>query len=453
MAHPTLPASRVQRVSRQTHGCMPHPAAPPGQARPGSPFHAAPRPGCRGALIFGLFALCLAPAAHGVEFHATVSAAPIWESRATASPYEVGQGTTRNTSRQDLELRLREGGFNAQTTLRWQATEGGKPERHGVANQAYFDGDLGDGLGFTVGKKVLSWGVGFGFRPLDVVQRENRRDVNPPALVGLPLLALERFSADTAWTLAWVRPGVESGEKAGSDDSRDSALAFHGYRLVDGDDVHAVARLSHRRSFELGLGATRVVGEEWSFHGAALYQRRSSKTLNTLAENGGLLAASDPMHATPRRNGVKVVAGAQWTGGPWSILAEAWYDADTYSRAEWQRLDALTARQRTLAGVAPASAIAGNVAWSSRAYRADNLLRENLLLRLAHDNGDGFKAHAELLLTPADGGRVLTLGASHEGDRQRLSIGLRQLGGRSDSAYAQSPLRCIAWIEWRWALF
>jgi len=133
-----------------------------------------------------------------------------------------------------------------------------------------------------VGKKVMSWGVGFGFRPLDVVQRENRRGVNLPALTGLPLLALERFSADSAWTLAWVRPGSGSGARAGSDDSRDSSLAFHWYRLADGDDLHAVARVSHRRGFEAGLGATRVVGEEWSFHGAALYQRRYGKTLITL---------------------------------------------------------------------------------------------------------------------------------------------------------------------------
>jgi len=159
------------------------------------------------------------------------------------------------------------------------------------------------------------------------------------------------------------------------------------------------------------------------------------------------------MLALPQRNGLKAVAGAQWTGSHWSMLAEAWYDADAYSHAEWQRLDALTARQRALANIAPAQAIAGNIAWSSQAYQANNLLRENLLLRLAHDNGDGFKPYAELLLTPADGGRILTLGASHEGDRQRLTFGLRQLGGKSDSAYAQAPLRRVAWIEWRWALF
>lgn len=396
-----------------------------------------------------LLALLFTLPAHGTQFNATLIAAPTWESRTTASPYEVGQGTTHNNLRQDVELRLREGGFNAQVTTRWLATEGRQPEFHGFSNQVYYDGDLGAGLGFTIGKKVMSWGVGFGFRPLDIVQRENRRGVNLPALTGLPLFALEHFSADSAWTLAWVRPGSGSG----NDDRHDSSLAFHWYRLTDGDDLHAVARISHRRGFEVGLGATRVVGEEWSFHGAALYQRRYEKTLNSLAERGGLLATSPPMLATNQRNGLKAVLGAQWTGGAWSILGEAWYDADAYSYAEWKRLDALTARQHGLTGIVPTSAVNGNIAWSSPAYLPINLLRENLLLRVAYDNGDGLKPYAELLSTPRDGGRVLTLGISHEGDRQRISLGFRQLGGKSDSAYAQSPLHRLAWIEWRWALF
>src|ERR1035438_1910937 len=69
----------------------------------------------------------------------------------------------------------------------------------------------------------MSWGVGFGFRPLDVVQRENRRGVNLPPLVGVPVLAVERFTTDAAWTLALTSPG----QGAGSDDSRDSCTHRH----------------------------------------------------------------------------------------------------------------------------------------------------------------------------------------------------------------------------------
>lgn len=407
----------------------------------------------RPVALLGAAALLLAPPAPAAEFNARLMLAP-WEATGNdASPYRIAppvMPAQNRGLRQDLELRLREGGFNAQGTLRWQASQGATPEQHAIANQFYHDGELGNGFGFTVGKKVMSWGVGFGFRPLDIVQRENRRGVNLPAPVGLPLLAIEHFGTQEAWTLAWVRPGAGDG----GNDGRDGSLAFHGYRLAGNDDLHAVARLSHRRGFEAGLGATRVLGDEWAIHGAALYERRYRKTLNLLAESGGLLAAADPMTPTLHRHGLKAVAGAQWTGASgWSVLMEGWYDADAYRRAEWRRLDTLTARQRALAGVAPTAAIAGNIAWSSTAYRNTNLLRENLLLRLAHDDRDDFKPYAELLVTPRDGGRVLTLGAAQANDRQHIAGGLRQFGGTANSAYAQAPIARIVWIEWWIALF
>lgn len=402
-----------------------------------------------------LAAFALTLPAQAADFNASLIVAPEVATGNRASPYYVGPPTVtaqNRDARQDLELRLREGGFNAQGTLRWQTAQGAKPAQHGIANQFYYDGELGGGMGYTVGKKVLSWGVGYGFRPLDIVQRENRRGVNLPSLVGLPLVAVENFGAEEAWTLAWVRPG----EGGGTSDNRDSSLAFHWYRLAGGDDLHAVARLSHRRGVEVGAGYTHVIGDEWSLHGAALYQRNFRKTLNTLAENdgpgGNPFAAADPMTETLRRNGIKAVAGAQWTGeSGWSILVEGWYDADAYSRAEWQRLDALTVRQR--AAPAPATVIAGNVGWSSAAYLNTNLLRENLMLRAAYDDRDGFKPYAEILATPRDGGHVLTLGTAYEGNRQRISGGLRQLGGADASAYARAPFMRTVWVEWRIALF
>lgn len=400
-------------------------------------------------------ALALALPVQAAELTAKLRLAAQWQTENRASPYFVGPPTlaeNRRSDREDLELSLRQGGFNAQGSLVGQMATGRTAEPAGVVNQCYYDGELASGWGWTAGKKVMSWGVGFGFRPLDVVQREDRRGINPPPLVGVPLVALERFAADSAWTLAWTRPG-EGRENL---DRRDEAIAFHGFHFAGGDDFHAVARLSRRRGLEAGLGATRVVGEEWAFHGALLRAGRYAQRLNRLGnpgDPGGLLAGADPMAERWRRGGLKAVAGGQWTGAAgYSVLVEAWYDGEAYRRSDWRRLDALTARQRALAGIAPAAAIAGNIAWSSQAYLAENLLRENLLFRLGYEE-DGFKPYAELLLTPRDGGWVATLGASHEGNRQRLALGLRQAGGAADAAYAQAPTKRVLWAEWRLALF
>ena len=401
-------------------------------------------------LIASVAGPCLA-----ADITATLSAAPEWRTDNTNSAYFVGPPLASpqdRAARQDLGLRVQEGGFNAQGTLRIQAQQGQTPERHGIVNQFYYDGEIDAGNGWTAGRKVMTWGVGFGFRPLDVVQREDRRNPNPAPLVGVPLLAWEPFSADEALTLAWTRPGGGNGTA----DGEDAALAAHWYRLTPGGtDLHAVARISRRNALEAGAGFSRTVGEEWSFHAAALNQARYAKTLNLLAENGGgLLSAAPPLQATPRRNALKAVAGVQWTESSGiGVLVEGWYDGEAYSREEWQRLNGLTAAQRALTGLAPQAAIDGNVGWSSQAaFGRPNLLRENLLARLSYDAEQRWTYALEWLATPRDGGRAVTMNMTYQGNRQRLSGGVRFLGGAGDSALAQAPFKRIVWFEWRLAL-
>jgi hypothetical protein len=283
-----------------------------------------------------------------------------------------------------------------------------------------------------------------------VVQREDRRGINPPPLTGIPLLAWDSFSADEALTVVWQRPGSGRGVTA----SQDAALAAHWYRLVAGTDLHAVARVSERNGLEAGAGFSSAFGEEWSFHGAALNQRRYAKRLNRLAETDvGVLATQSPLVELSDSNAVKAVAGAQWTNeSGFGILLEAWYDGEAYLRSEWQRLNGLTRLQRGLAGIAPRSAIDGNVAWSSQAFTSPNLMRENLMTRFSYDVDQRWKSAFEWVVTPRDGGHAITLSLSHEGNRQRLGGGIRWLGGAADSALAQAPLRRAVWLEWRLAL-
>lgn len=384
------------------------------------------------------------------EWHGALDGAPTWYGWNSASPYYSPLlPQTLRSLRGDLDLSFREGGWNARGALRLSETRGQAAQQKGVLQQAYYDGDLGQGRGFTLGKKVLSWGVGYGFRPLDVVQREDRRAANPPPLEGLPLVAWERFGEQETWSLVWVRPGAGGGGGATSD-NRASALALYGYRLVAGTDWHGVARLSRRHGLELGAGLAWTRGEEWAFHGAALYETRHRPRAHALVETNGLLAASDPLHEVPGGAAWRAVAGGQWIGASgWSVLAEAWYDGEAWRRADWSRLDALTRQQRGLTGFAPQAAIEGNIAWSGRAFDAPNLLRENLMLRLAWEEPQRWRLSLECLAAPRDGGRVTSAAATWTGDRQSLSGGLRVFGGRADSAYAQAPLARLAWLEWR----
>ncbi len=386
------------------------------------------------------------------EFSARLDLSPEWRADNEHSPYLVPATASSavRSLRQDLGVRMREGGFNAQGTLRLQAAEGSVPEYRGIVNQLYHDGEFGAGIGWTVGRKVMTWGVGHGFRPLDVVQREDRRGINQPPLVGVTLLALDFLDAEEATTLVWQHPGA--GQRGVAAD--DEALAVRGYAFADETDLHAVARLSQRYGVEAGAGFSKVVGEEWGFHGAALYQRKSGQRLNHLAEQTvTVLAIADPTVTNHRRNVFKAVAGAQWTGTTGvGVLAEAWYDGEAWTREQWRQLDALTLRQRALTGVVPTVAIESNIAWSAQAFDRPNLMRENVMLRLTHEADQRWKSALEWLATPRDGGRAVTLSMTYEGNHYRLSSGVRWLGGATHSALAQSPLQRAVWLQWGLAL-
>lgn len=380
------------------------------------------------------------------EFSATFAAVPQWRFARRHSPYySPPTADETRSARLDLLVKARRGGWNGEATLRRPLAEDETPARHAVVHQLYHDGEASPGLGYTLGRKVLSWGVGHGFKPLDVVQREDRRLLNPPPLSGTPLLALERFGADDALALVLDRPATP-----------EAGLALRYYRLAEGDDLHAVARVSRHHGLEAGAGFARAVGEEWTFHAAALVQGRHTRRGNALADGGGLLATSDPNIESTGRRAAKAVLGSQWTGASgFGVLLEAWYDAAAWSHGQWRRLDALAARQHALAAALPAGArgaVDGNIAWSSRAYQASNLLRENLLLRLSYEH-EGWKSSLEILDTPRDGGRVLSAEVSRQGDRQRLAAGVRFPGGRDGSAYAQAPVGRQVYAEWRLAVF
>jgi len=167
-------------------------------------------------------------------------------------------------------------------------------------NELTYDGALAGGF-FSAGKKVMSWDVGYAFRPLDVVQREDRRALNPLALEGIPMLAWEHFNADSATTIAWANPG--RGQAANPNSQRnDEAVAIRQYRQRGARDEYAVLRFSRRNGMEAGVSFSQVASDGIELHASILLQQR------------------------PARGG-KALAGFTWTTeSKFSVMGEAWTD-------------------------------------------------------------------------------------------------------------------------------
>ncbi len=340
--------------------------------------------------------------------------------------------------RGEADLRLRRGGLTAELSARAIARTGENLHSQGLVNELFYEaGVLGQHL--TLGKRVMSWDVGFGYRPLDVVQQEDRRALHPFALEGVPLLAWELFGDEWALTLLYANP-LRGRTPAPRDD--ESAALRH-YRKLGAVDVHLVARYSERTQVQVGAALAVVLGDAVELHASSRYQRRSERFAGPAC--GEPLAASDPTAVAVSADVVAALLGFTISPGlGLSILGEAWLDPAGSGADEWRALAARASGQRALLGDAsfPVAAVLANLAWGQRAFDRQNLLRENLFLR-ASRKGERLEPAVDLLYTPEDGGWVATAAVGYQGERTRLEGGLRIFGGPPGSAYRLFPESAI----------
>ncbi|GAA5174443.1 hypothetical protein GCM10025771_04160 [Niveibacterium umoris] len=348
-------------------------------------------------------------------------------------------GAGRDCGSGEVRLRGHTGpvGFAGQAWA--SACDPGGADRDGRVDELFWEGEAGP-LHFTLGKKVVSWDVGFGFRPLDVVQRENRRALIDQQLEGVPVVMLEHFSARMASTLVFANPG-KSDEALRRDEQ---ALAWRGFAQTPVADLHLLGRWGAQERASLGAGFSAVPLDSLEVHGSTRWGQRATRTLAEWPA-GAPLVSTSPWHDQVGGAFWQTLVGAQWTGeNKVSLLAELWYDGTAPTASDW---DAWRARNAAIAGFAyaPDSARAGNLAWNAQALGQVNLQRTNLLLRAAY-GGDTWQPEVDWLLTAADGGSVLSASLAWQGDRLRIEGGLRTYLGPVDAIYRQLPDRGNAYL-------
>jgi hypothetical protein len=357
----------------------------------------------------------------------------------------------RNGATVDLGLRGQRHGVSADVLLQQQRVEGGEGESTARFNELYLSGALpgGQAWQFSAGRKIVGWDVGYGWRPNDVVQQEQRRTLLSVTPQGRGLLQLEHFSAETAWTLVWVNPqhlNASAQRRSGSDES---ALALRLYQRDGAVDWHGFARWGEHTHAGVGAAAAWVATETTEWHASW----RWAAAYDGWAYDGtapAMPAGSNPWRVVTQGAARQWLLGFNWTNAAqWSVLAEAWHDGTAPSNAQWrawqQRTDALA----SAAAAAPApwrTAYAANLAWQATPWTGQNLRRDNVFVRLSWQH-EAWQPAVDLLYTPADGGRSLTAALAWQGDRLRLEAGVRAYGGPADALMAQLPLRRSAYLR------
>jgi hypothetical protein len=354
------------------------------------------------------------------------------------------RGFATQSATGELWLRWQQQGIVFEGAFAQYASEAELPRGQGRLNEFYSDFSAA-GLDFSVGKKVVGSGIGYGFRPLDLIQGEDRRTLLTTRLEGVPLLQMEHIDADSSLSLTWYNhlDADEGGIR------RNDNQALLRYYLLWGDLETELLLHRHEQLGEsYGAGFTWVGGSALELHGALLWQPQLLRRNHSLLDSGTLLATTDPWQTVEVKEDGRALLGMTWsTLSGYTLLLEAWHDGSAMSRSEWQKLFALAADQRALLGNAPDAAVYGNLAWDSAAFQSSSLLRENAMLRLSYD-GERFDPWLDILTTPEDGGYVVTVGTDYE-IRQglKLSGGLRGYGGPDDSVYGQLPFETTGFIQ------
>lgn len=351
-----------------------------------------------------------------------------------------------NTATWSTELRAAALGWNALVTLQQQAQQDQQAKGSSWVNELAYTHTQGNWQ-FSAGKKVVSWDVGYAFRPNDMVQQEVRRTLVSSTSIGRGLLEAEYFDADSAWTLVLANPGNSPDARAADE----PALVARYYQQQGPADWFGFARIGQRTGNSVGAAVAWVATDALELH-SSVRVLESADTL-AMAETTGLLAGQTPWRNSSTGHTGQALLGANWTSAEHvSVLVEMWWDGTALSAAQW---DAWRSRNHSLdmlaAHGAPAGAVAGNLAWQADAYAASsNLQRNNLYLRLAWEH-EGWQPALELLSHPDDGGRIVTASLRYQGDRVQIQGGLRDYGGPASAVLAQLANRQQAYLQGSWA--
>lgn len=411
--------------------------------------------GCHFALA-GLSLLCSAEAsADGSKLDVSGDVRLYGDGRAASSSGPLAQGRALSSSLQapaswsgqaEATLKASWSTVTGAVTLRDTESQTDVNRRRVVLDELATTNEIGPGLHATLGKKVVSWDVGYAFRPNDLVQQEARRTLVPMTLEGRPLGMVEGFLAESAWSVVAFR------QESRPQDQRPGAipenvLAGRLYARVDGADVYAFGRAGTETGGGAGAAFSIVANDEIEVHGSAARTGRFSSL--RLTENAPLLAASYPYESAQQHGAAQVLVGMTWTNeSKLSVIAEAWYDGTAPSKAFWdgwtQRGQAIAATVRASSPAGLVAAAAGNLGWQANVLQATSARRQNLFLRASWTHEE-WQPALDVLFTPEDRGYVMTAGLTWQGDRVRVDFGTRLFGGAAGSVLRQVPIKSITY--------
>ncbi|KQA39935.1 hypothetical protein [Vibrio cholerae] len=339
-----------------------------------------------------------------------------------------------------LDLQSRWHGWTASLALTsralYRSDEQAKETRL-TLSELFWQGEstlVGQTLDITAGKIRLDWGVGYGYRPLDLFLPYRRNPLGIQVEEGAGVLALSSYQELGEWTLiatdsAWGR----SSEAQLVTQNEQQGIGLRHYRLIGESEIQGIVYYDNVRRGLVGGSWVSVLNSTWGMHSSWLYQREYWQYQRQTEQ---------PIELVKQENAAQFLFGINWANPEGhNVIAEYWYDGRSWNADEWQQIlaDATLLHQQGRSPMAFAYA---------QGYQATNIVAHNFMLHWTWDSGNGQRfgmdnltPTLDVLWSPEEGGWMITQWINWQAydtgsASLELELAARFFGGETDSAYA-----------------
>ncbi|MCH1918793.1 hypothetical protein L9G15_05035 [Shewanella sp. A3A] len=360
-----------------------------------------------------------------------------------------------------LSLQLSEGNLRGTANLQHnQSLDGASSAHHGSLSALYWQQNLNVQADWelTLGKMQLDWGVGYGYRPLNIFSDYQRHPVGIQVEQGAQLAMLTHFTADGTWQWLASRSHYSSIAPA----QTQQGLGMRRYWFDGVNEWQALLYWDQQRHWLAGASLVTVIGESLELHGSVLYQQQYlSPKLPAVSK------PTSPITLPTQQHSWQTLLGFTWANSAGiQVIGEYWFDSRSWSTRDWQQAQALAqlafdnaaVNQSTVGGTTPTDA-QRHAARYGYGYRHANIMQHTMLLHWSasarfwqqmNDALASFSTSIDLLLGPADGSVVLTPRMHYQlrddSSSLALSLSWRYYGGRSNAAFANLGQHSVTWL-------
>lgn len=190
----------------------------------------------------------------------------------------------------------------------------------------------GTDFDITLGKVRVDWGVGYGYRPLDIIKPYRRNPVGIQVEEGAGVAAVSYFDYDGEWTLIYADSSWASQQGNELEQKKEQqGIGIRRYGLVGDSEWQGIVYYDDVRRGLLGGSWVTVLDDAWELHASTAYQRE----FYSFALPESLF---EPVRLEKKDDGLQALVGLTWAHeSGQSVVLEYWYDSRSWSNGQWQQ--------------------------------------------------------------------------------------------------------------------